>query len=64
MQSSRQYSLQFLAAASDAWQLQVMLDLMMVWQPANILKLQHKEEKTIVKKAKGGEISVNAHHNV
>ena len=44
-----------LAAASDAW-----YD---GWQQAHAVKRQRKVEKTALKKAKGGEISVRAHHN-
>ena len=57
MQSSRQYSLHSLAAASDA-------SFDDGWQQAHTLKRQRKVEKTAVKKAKGGEFSVRAHHNV
>ena len=57
MQSGRQYSLHSLAAASDKW-----FD--DGWQQAHTVKRQRKVEKTAVKKAKAGDISVRAHHNV
>ena len=46
-----------MAAASDAW-----FD--DGWQQAHTVKRQRKVEEAAVKKAKGGEISVRAHHSV